>query len=145
MLQINGGSDLSEQFDVRASDDVQPGMVVCIDSDHPGKLTLSGNAYDRKVAGVVSGAGGVNTGMLMGQQGSIADGRHPIALSGRVYVWADASDQPIEPGDLLTTSDVAGHAMKVADYGKAQGAIIGKAMTSLAEGQGLVLVLVSLQ
>jgi len=44
---------------------------------------------------------------------------------------------------LLTTSDTPGHAMKVTDYPKAQGAIIGKAMSSLGQGRGLVLVLVS--
>jgi hypothetical protein len=35
--------------------------------------------------------------------------------------------------------------MKVTDYKKAQGAIIGKAMSSLGEGHGLVLVFVTLQ
>jgi hypothetical protein len=38
-----------------------------------------------------------------------------------------------------------GYAMKATDHTRSQGAIIGKAMTSLAEGQGLVLVLVTLQ
>jgi hypothetical protein len=62
-----------------------------------------------------------------------------------VYCWCDASGGAIEPGDMLTTSDTPGHAMKVTDYPRAQGAIIGKAMTSLEEGRGLVLVLVNLQ
>jgi hypothetical protein len=66
-------------------------------------------------------------------------------LTGRVYCWANASYGPIEPGDLLTTSDTPGHAMKVTDHAKAQGAIIGKAMTELKQGKGLVLVLVTLQ
>jgi len=35
--------------------------------------------------------------------------------------------------------------MKVTDHAKAQGAILGKAMSGLNEGKGLVLVLVSLQ
>ncbi len=35
--------------------------------------------------------------------------------------------------------------MKVVDYGRSQGAILGKAMSSLEDGRGLVLVLVSLQ
>ena len=83
--------------------------------------------------------------MLMGQTYSIADGNHPVALTGRVYCWADASSGPIEPGDLLTTSNTSGHAMKVTNYIKAQGAIIGKAMTGLKQGKGLVLVLVALQ
>ena len=58
---------------------------------------------------------------------------------------ADASKHPIQPGDLLTTSDTPGHSMKVTDHGKAQGAILGKAMSSLEQGKGLVLVLVTLQ
>ena len=83
--------------------------------------------------------------MLMRQSGSAADGEYPVALTGRVYCWADASSNPVKPGDLLTTSDTPGHAMKVTDYAKAQGAIIGKAMAELQHGQGLVLVLVTLQ
>jgi hypothetical protein len=146
VLEIRGGSDLSEQFDVDcANGAVTPGMVVCIDPNNPGQLVVSTEAYDRKVAGVVSGAGGVKPGMLMGQRGSVADGEHPIALTGRVYVYCDASSAPIQPGDLLTTSDLPGHAMKVSDHAEAQGAIIGKAMTTLESGHGLVLVLVSLQ
>ncbi|MBI3950695.1 MAG: hypothetical protein HY314_09605, partial [Acidobacteria bacterium] len=147
VLQIQGGADLSEHFDVRSEHipTVEPGLVVSIDLENPGKLIVSSHAYDRRVAGIVSGAGGVKPGMLMGQAGSIADGGHPVALTGRVYCWADASSGPIEPGDLLTTSDTPGHAMKVADHAQAQGAIIGKAMTSLKEGKGLVLVLVTLQ
>ena len=146
VLAITGGSDLSEQFDVTAAEgEVTPGLVVCIDVDHPGKLLVCNGAYDRTVAGIVSGAGGIEPGMVMGQQGSLADGAYPVALTGRVYVWADASAGPIQPGDLLTTSDTLGHVMKVSDYTQAQGAIIGKAMSSLDQGQGLILILVSLQ
>lgn len=148
VLIIRGGSDLSERFDIRGVEGEttpSPGMVVCIDPENPGKLVVSQAAYDLRVAGIVSGAGGVNTGMLMGQEGSVADGKSPVALTGRVYCLADASKHPIEPGDLLTTSDLPGHAMKVSDHVKAQGAILGKAMSSLESGQGLVLVLVTLQ
>jgi hypothetical protein len=35
--------------------------------------------------------------------------------------------------------------MKVTDHAKAQGAILGKAMTALKAGRGMVLVLVTLQ
>jgi len=158
VLRIHGGADLSEGFDVRqlnadsngeegapADRRPQPGMVVSIDPENPGKLAVSSESYDRRVAGIISGAGGVNPGMLMGQSDADADGAHPVALTGRVYCLCDASNGAIEPGDMLTTSDVPGHAMKVMDFDKAQGAIIGKAMTSLSDGQGLVLVLVSLQ
>jgi hypothetical protein len=145
VLEITGGSDLAEQFEVSSTGSLGPGMVVCIDPESPGQLQLSTEAYDRSVAGIISGAAGINPGMLMGQLGSAADGKYPVALSGRVYCVADASNGPIEPGDLLTTSNLPGHAMKVTDHARAQGAIIGKAMTELREGKGLVLVLVSLQ
>lgn len=146
VLQITGGSDLSEQFDIVAAPNaLAPGIIVCIDPEHPGQLIESTRSYDRTVAGVMSGAGGVRPGMLMGQQGTMADGKHPVALSGRVYCEADASNGAIHPGDLLTTSNTPGHAMKVTDYDKAHGAILGKAMSLLGTGQGLVLVLVTLQ
>ncbi len=144
VLEITGGSDLSESFDI-GTDIVNPGMVVCIDAESPGQLVVSEKAYARTVAGVVSGAGGVKTGLLMGQRGSIADGEHPVALTGRVWTWCDATAGAITPGDLLTTSEVTGHAMRVDDHARSQGAVIGKAMSSLSDGRGLVLVLVSLQ
>ncbi|MHC4528391.1 MAG: carbohydrate-binding protein, partial [Planctomycetota bacterium] len=144
-LEITGGSDLAEPFDIGGEATIEPGMVVSIDPERPGRLMMSNTAYDRKVAGIVSGAGGIKVGMVMGQKGSEVDGSELIALTGRVYCWADASSESIEPGDLLTTSDIPGHAMKVNDYTKAQGAIIGKAMSSLEKGRGLVLVLVTLQ
>ena len=145
-LQITGGSDLSEQFDIDGvKGAVKPGMLVSIDPKRPGKLLISNEAYDNKVAGIISGAGGIKPGMMMGQKDSAADGVYPVALSGRVYCWADASTGAIRPGDLLTTSSIPGHAMKVSDHTRALGAIIGKAMTSLEKGKGLVLVLVSLQ
>jgi len=153
VLQITGGADFAENFEVnlqKANDDtmtteVKAGMVVSIDPTSPGKLALSDRAYDRRVAGVISGAGGVKPGMVMSQEGTLADGKHPVALSGRVYCWADAAYGAIEPGDLLTTAPTPGHAMKVTEPIKAHGATLGKAMTSLKEGRGLVLVLVTLQ
>jgi len=152
VLQITGGSDFAENFDVNAPTrlgsqvvQVEPGMVVSIDPANSGRLTLSTQAYDHRVAGIISGAGGVKPGMMMSQEGTLADGKHPVALTGRVYCWADASRGAIEPGDLLTTSVTPGHAMKATDPAKAQGAIIGKAMTELKSGRGLVLVLVTLQ
>jgi hypothetical protein len=148
VLEITGGSDLSENFDILGTGpdmELLPGMVVSIDPENPGHLAVSAEAYDRKVAGIVSGAGGIRPGMLMGQEGSEADGSNPVALTGRVYCLVDASYGTIEPGDLLTTSDTPGYAMKVSDHTRAHGAILGKAMSSLGQGRGLVLVLVTLQ
>lgn len=39
VVQITGGSDLSEQFDVGGAGAVEPGTVVCIDPDRPGSST----------------------------------------------------------------------------------------------------------
>lgn len=142
-LTIRGGADLAEPFDVSGGE-VAKGSVMVIDPENPGRLKASEQAYDRRVAGVVSGAGGIHTGISLHHEG-VLDGSENIALSGRVYVLADATNGEIQPGDLLTTSSTPGHAMRVGDAARAQGAILGKAMTSLKQGRGLVLVLVSLE
>jgi hypothetical protein len=142
-LTIRGGADLAEPFDLSEAEAV-PGSVVVIDEQNPGKLKLSSLPYDRKVAGVISGAGGIQAGIRLTQEKVLEEGRN-VALTGRVYVQADAAFGEIQPGDLMTTSTTPGHAMKVSDHTRAQGAILGKAMTRLAQGQGLVLILVTLQ
>jgi len=136
------GADVAEQFPVAEA--VEPGSVMEIHPEQPGQLRLAAGAYNRRVAGVISGAGDLPTGAVLGNLPG-QEGAQPLALSGRVWVKCDATTEPIAPGDLLTTADVPGHAMKVADQARAQGAILGKAMTALSEGRGLVLVLVSLQ
>lgn len=143
VLTIHGGADLAEPFPMK-EEAIEKGAVVVIDDDHPGQLKRSTRAYDTRVAGIVSGANGISPGISLKQEGALDQGQN-VALTGRVYVRADASPAAIKPGDLLTTSDLPGHAMKVLDPAKAQGAILGKAMSSLNEGTGLVLVLVTLQ
>jgi hypothetical protein len=137
------GADVAEPFEI-STKDLPKGSVVIIDEKNPGQLKLSDCAYDKRVAGILSGANGVRAGICLSQPG-FNDGGQNVALSGRVYVLADASSGSIRPGDLLTTSGTPGHAMSVTDHGKAQGAIIGKAMSALKEGKGMVLVLVTLQ
>jgi hypothetical protein len=144
VLEIIGGSDLAERFEVSGGKVVEPGTVMVIDADNPGHLTPATTAYDRKVAGVVSGAGDVETGLVLHQDG-VLEGDTVVAIAGRVYVRAEARSGPIAPGDLLTTSDLPGYAMAATDYDRAQGAVIGKAMTGLESGTGLVLVLINLQ
>ena len=142
VLQVTAGSDLAENFEVGPQ--AEPGMVVAIDPKDAGKLVLARGAYNRRVAGIVSGANNLAAGMLLPDLKEGSDSK-PVALSGRVWVYADAGRFSIRPGDLLTTSTTPGHAMKVRDHRRAQGAIIGKAMSELKSGTGLVLVLVSLQ
>ena len=142
-LTIRGGCDLAEPFEM-SDREIPKGLLVIIDEENAGKLKLAGQEYDTRVAGIVSGANGVNPGISLHQEG-VMDGGQNVALSGRVYALADASHGSIKPGDLLTSSNIPGHVMKVTDHVKAQGAIVGKAMSALKDGQGLVLVLVTLQ
>jgi hypothetical protein len=79
------------------------------------------------------------------QKSATAVSSHPVALTGRVWCFCDASYGAIAPGDRLTTSATPGHAMKAADPDRAGGAVLGKAMSELKAGKGLVLVLVSMQ
>jgi len=141
VLEITG-ADLAEKFPT--SETIEPGMVVEIDPENPGKLRLARGAYNRRVIGVVAGANGMPTGVVLGNLPD-SETHTPIAMSGRVWVYADATERAIEPGDLLTTADRAGYAQAVADPSKAHGAILGKAMTGLKKGEtGFVLVVVNL-
>jgi hypothetical protein len=148
VVTVTGGADVAEPYSVAPAGTVKavPGMVVCIDGEQVGQMKVAGRAYDRTVAGIISGANGVNPGITLRQKGTVADGELPVASIGRVWCWCDAdANGSIEAGDMLTTSDTPGHAMKVTDFTHANGAVIGKAMSRLKSGRGLVLVLVSLK
>jgi len=111
-----------------------------------GRRTLrhSSSAYDQHVAGVVAGAGGLRPGIVLGRREN--GGRTlALALVGTTYCRVDASSHSIEVGDMLTTSDRPGHAMRALDAGRAFGAVIGKSLGALTSGVGLVPVLVGLQ
>jgi hypothetical protein len=135
-------SDCAEDFDIANADLVEPGTVMVLGSD--GALRPSESAYDKRVAGVVSGAGNYKPGIVLDKQESQPN-RKPIALLGKVFCKVDPSYAPVEIGDLLTTSTTPGHAMKATEQGKALGAVIGKALRPLSEGQGLIPILIALQ
>ncbi|MCC6650785.1 MAG: hypothetical protein IT348_06520 [Candidatus Eisenbacteria bacterium] len=141
-LQILGGADLAERFDVTG--DAEPGTVLTIDPAQTGSLRTSDEAYSHRVAGVVSGANQLNAGVVLSAD-ERTEGTAAVALTGRVWVKCDATESPIVAGDLLTTSARAGFAMKAVDRDRAQGAVLGKAMSALESGTGMVLVIVSLQ
>lgn len=144
-LQINGGSDLSESFTITdPASSPKPGMLVSIDPEKDGALQLTAEKNDRKLVGVISGANGIKTGMIMGQEGTITCGEYPVALTGRVYVLCTEEGGEIAAGDFLTSSSTKGHAMKATNIHEAAGSIIGKAMTGISEN-GYVLVLINLQ
>ncbi len=133
-------ADCAEDFDVADAEDIEPGTVVVFDEE--GRLRPSAMAYDRMVAGVISGAGDYRPGIVLDQQGTSATSRLPVALMGKVYCKVDANDAPIGVGDLLTTARTPGHAMKASDSLKVIGAVVGKALRPLASGTGLIPILV---
>jgi hypothetical protein len=138
------GGDCAEEFDVVQADLIEPGTVMVLSES--GKLHRSQQAYDKRVAGVVSGAGNFKPGILLDKKQSNSESdRLPIALLGKIYCKVDAQYGAIEAGDLLTTSPTLGCAMKAADPSRAFGAVIGKALESLTEGQHLIPILVCLQ
>jgi hypothetical protein len=136
------GADCAEQFDIANADSVEPGTVMALGEG--GILEASQFAYDKRVAGVVSGAGSYKPGIVLDKQESQPN-RKPIALVGKVYCKVDAQYGAVETGDLLTTSPTPGHAMKATDQLKAFGAVVGKALRSLKEGRGLIPILIALQ
>jgi hypothetical protein len=134
-------ADCAEEFELAGAEAIEPGTLMSFRID--GTLCPSLEAYDNKVAGVISGAGEYKPGIVLDRrQGG---NRAPIALLGKVYCKVDAGYSPIEVGDLLTTSATAGHAMKATDPHKAFGSVIGKALGPKSEGRGMIPVLVALQ
>lgn len=135
-------ADCAEEFDVIGGQAIQAGTVMVLDDN--GLLSPSRYAYDKRVAGVISGAGNYRPALTLDVAPSIHD-RKPIALMGKVYCWVDAESTPIEIGDLLTTSSTEGHAMAASEPARAFGTIIGKALRPLSSGKGLIPILVALQ
>jgi hypothetical protein len=136
------GQDLAEPFTVEGPQTARPGSVVVLTG--PDRVRVSDTPYDPRVAGIVSGAGNLKPGIVLGRCDT-TDDRPVIALTGKVWCYVDADEDPIELGDLLTTSGTLGHAMRATDQTRAFGAVIGKALAGLSVGRGLIPVLVALR
>ena len=145
---ITGGNIVAKYQDVAewvpASEQMPAGTVVVLDSTKSNHVISSSQAYDTRVAGVIS----TQPGIALGESG---DSKVLVATTGRVTVKVDATRSPIHVGDLLVTSDVSGLAMKSepVNIGGVQlhrpGTLIGKALEPLERGTGKILVLLSLQ
>ena len=135
------GADLAEEFGVTGSLATEPGSVVVLAGGD--QVRVSDQPYDRRVAGIVSGAGNYRPGIVLDSQPRA--NRCSLALIGKVCCKVDADFGAIAVGDLLTTSATPGHAMAALDPAKAFGAVIGKALQPLREGRGLIPILVALQ
>lgn len=129
---------------VESSQDLAGGTVVILDSSKANNVIASTQPYDSRVAGVIS----LQPGLTLGEGG---EGRVLVATTGRVKVKVDATNGPIQIGDLLVTSEREGFAMKSqpVEIGGVRihrpGTLIGKALEPLEKGSGSILVLLSLQ
>jgi len=141
-LYVSGGTDLAEPFDMTDIANLELGDVVVIDPANPLHVTKSTTAYDKTVAGIVSSS--TQAGYVAGSR-SDGTSDKPVALVGRVLCNVSAENGAITIGDLLTTSNTPGHAMKATDADKRQGAILGKALQAFDAGTGQIMVLVTLQ
>ncbi|HEV2349546.1 MAG TPA: hypothetical protein VG028_06835 [Terriglobia bacterium] len=146
-IQVTGdvklsNQDCAEDFNISGPEEIEPGTVMVLREGDA--IEVSHSAYDKRVAGVISGAGSLRPAIILGRDRR-DNARMPLALLGKVYCKVDARYSPIEVGDLLTTSPTCGHAMKAADPVRAFGAVIGKALQPLTGGQGLIPILVALQ
>ena len=139
---VLANADCAEDFDVAELAEAEPGTVMVVGED--GALERSCAPYDKRVAGVIAGAGECRPAIVLGRERDGA-GRRAISLVGKVFCKVDASYTPIGVGDLLTTSATPGHAMKAADPGRAFGSVLGKALRPLADGAGLIPALIALQ
>lgn len=129
---------------VKVAGERRPGTVLVIDPAEPGRVTTSAQPYDTRVVGVVSPSPGI----LLGEPG---EDKAKIAHSGRVKVRVDAQYGAIAVGDLLVSSPTSGYAMRSEPLTVAgiamhrPGTLIGKALEALTDGQGEILVLLTLQ
>jgi hypothetical protein len=139
---IFGNADCAEEFDLMAAEEGEAGAVMIMTGD--AALAKCRAGYDKRVVGVVSGAGTFKPAIILDRQAS-ASRRVPVAVLGKVFCKADAQYGRIETGDLLTTSPTVGHAMKAVDQLRSFGAVIGKALAPLSSGRGLVPVLIGLR
>lgn len=129
---------------VESSQELPTGTLVVLDHTKTNQVIASSKAYDTRVAGVIS----ERPGIALGESGA---NKVLVATTGRVRLTVDASNGPIQIGDLLVTSGIPGVAMKseAINVGGVQihrpGTLVGKALEPLAKGQGKILVLLSLQ
>jgi hypothetical protein len=134
-------ADCAEEFDC-ANNDIEPGDVVVLDDG--GAVYRSSGPFDKRVVGIVSGAGTYRPGIVLNHRDGDSR-RVQVAIAGKAFCKVDAIHSSVGVGDLLTTSPTPGHAMRAVDPLRAFGAIIGKALAPLTGGVGLVPVLVGLK
>lgn len=133
-----GNYDLAEDYPTN-DNSVEAGDIVSADLYNDGYVAKSNGEYDKAVIGIYS----EKPGFRLSQVGGKIDGAKaiPVALAGRVPVKVSNENGAVKKGDYLTTSSVAGVAMKATRPGQ----IIGKALEDFnGTGVGKVLTFVNI-
>jgi hypothetical protein len=139
------GADFAESVTVRGDRArYEPGDLLAIDPSGKRRLDLSDEAYSTRVAGILSTKPGILASTHAMQDPRLAS-EVPLAVVGIVPCKVTTENGAISVGDLLVASARAGYAMKGTDRGRMLGAVVGKAMEPLAQGSGVIQVLVTLQ
>lgn len=136
-------ADVAEDFDVCSAEVAEPGTVMVLEGD--GQLHPSTRRNDSRVVGVVAGGGEFKPGMILDRKPSDEEVRAPISIMGKTSVKAVTENGAIKVGELLTSSSTSGRATSVGRAPVPTGAVIGKALTPLAKGTGMVDMLVTLR
>ncbi len=116
-----GGADYAETI-LAGQKDIDAGDILVSDPSHDNSAVKSIKPYQGTILGVVP----TQPGMLIGEdlEGDVTS----IALAGRVPVKVTAKNGPINIGDPITSSDIAGVGMKATRSGY----IVGTALSGFS-------------
>ena len=130
-----------ELFEVDEVEYVSPGDILVASDKGGALLSRSRKSYSTSVVGVVSG----NPYISINNSGK-EEKVYPVALTGKVLCKVDARNNPVNPGDLIVASDVAGCGMagRIDSFDKI-GSVIGKALERLEDGVDLIPVFITHQ
>jgi hypothetical protein len=139
------GADFAESMEVTGDrSKYAAGDLLVIDTTVTRHLALAQQPYSTLVAGIYSTKPGM-LGTTRRLNESAPHNEIPLAVVGIVPCRVTAENGPIRIGDLLVTSSTQGHAMKGTDRNRMLGAVVGKALEPLPQGNGVIQVLVTLQ
>ena len=125
--------DVAEYYHI-SDQTLQKGELVSLDSS--GLLQRAKNT-DKALLGVIS----TNPGVVLGDNDYEPDKQNQrlVALAGRVPVKVNNRNGSIQPGDLITISDIPGQGQKLVQSGW----YLGKALQSFSQDQGIIQVFIS--
>jgi hypothetical protein len=142
------GSDFAEVFEaVGGKEAFEPGDVVVVSENGKQSVEKSSHPYDTRVVGVYSTRPGV-LGADKNGETRIDEHDIPVAITGIVPTKVCTENGAIRPGDLLTTAARSGYAMRATPHTingvdvYPTGTIIGKALETLQDGEGVMKVLI---